>query len=79
MSALRIYKKNGGKVYDLVMTQKRKEQSEKKVEIQDRIIKSLRNSSTKYENIINTSVTAITKGHKTGLYKELRSIIGRCG
>lgn len=79
MSALRIYKKNGGKVYDLVMLQKRKEQSEKKVEVQDRIIKSLRNSSTKYENIVNTSITAITKGHKTGLYKELRNIIGKCG
>lgn len=79
MSALRIYKRNGGKVYDLVMSQKRKEQSEKKSEVQDRIIRSLRNSSTKYENIVNNSITAITKGHKTGLYKELRNIIGRCG
>ena len=79
MSALRIYKRNGGKVYDLVMLQKRKEQMEKKVVVQDRIIKSLRNSSTKYENVINNSITAITKGHKTGLYKELRNIVGRCG
>ena len=61
------------------MAQKVKEQNEKKVQVQERIIKSLRNSSTKYENIINTRITAIDKGHKTGLYKELRNIIGRCG
>ena len=79
MSKLRIYKKNGGKVYDLVMAQKVKEQNEKKVQVQERIIKSLRNSSIKYENILNTRFTAIDKGHKTGLYKELRNIIGRCG
>jgi hypothetical protein len=79
MSKLRIYKKNGGKVYDLVMAQKVKEQNEKKVQVQERIIKSLRNSSIKYENILNTRITAIDKGHKTGLYKELRNIIGRCG
>jgi hypothetical protein len=79
MSELRIYKKNGGNVYDLVMAQKVKERNEKKVQVQERIIRSLRNSSTKYENIINTRITVIDKGHKTGLYKELRNIIGRCG
>lgn len=79
MSQLRIYKKNGGKIYDLVMGQKAREEKEKKIHIQDQIIKGLRNSSTKYENIVNTKITAIEKGHKTGLYKELRKIIGRCG
>jgi len=79
MSQLRIYKKNGGKIYDLVMGQKAREEKEKKTQIQDQIIKGLRNSSTKYENIVNTKITAIEKGHKTGLYKELRKIIGRCG
>jgi len=79
MSALRIYKKNGGKVYDLVMAMKLKEQNEEKFKVQEQIIKSLRNSSTKYEDIVNTRITAIDIGHKTGLYKELRKIIGRCG
>ena len=79
MSELRIYRKNGGKVYDLVMAQKMKKQKEEKFRVQDEIIKSLRNSSTKYENIMNTGITAINMGHKTGLYKELRSIIGICG
>ncbi|MGI6777800.1 MAG: ISLre2 family transposase [Acetivibrionales bacterium] len=79
MARLRIYKKNGGKIYDLVMLQKAKEQKKKKIQVQEQLIKSLRKSSAKYENIINTEITAVQKGHKTGLYKELRSIIGRCG
>jgi uncharacterized protein YifE (UPF0438 family) len=79
MAALRIYKKNGGNVYDLVMAQKEKERNEKKAHIQEQIIRSLRNASTKYENIINTRLTVIDRGHKTGLYKELRNLIGRCG
>jgi len=61
------------------MAQKKKEQREKKIQLQDELIKSLRKSTGKYENAINTEITAIEKGHKTGLYKELRSIIGRCG
>ena len=79
MSQLRIYKKNGGKIYDLVMGQKIREEKEKKIQIQDQIIKDLRNSSGKYGNVVNTSITTIEKGHKTGLYKELRKIVGRCG
>ena len=79
MAQLKVYKRNGGKIYDLVMAQKKKEQREKKIQLQDELIKSLRKSTGKYENAINTEITAIEKGHKTGLYKELRSIIGRCG
>lgn len=79
MARLRIYKRNGGKIYDLVMAQKKKEQREKKIQLQDELIKSLRKSTGKYENAVNAEITAIEKGHKTGLYKELRSIIGRCG
>ena len=79
MSQLRIYKKNGGKIYDLVMGQKIREEKKTKTQIQDQIIKELRNSSSKYGNTVNTRITAIEKGHKTGLYKELRKIVGRCG
>jgi len=79
MSELRVYKKNGGKIYDLVMAQKSKERNEERLEAQEKIIKSLKNSSSKYENIVNTGITVINTGHKTGLYKELRNIIGRCG
>lgn len=76
MSQLRIYKKNGGKIYDLVMAQKVKEQKEKKIQIQETLIKSLRNATTKYQNAVNTNITAIDIGHKTGLYKGLKTIMG---
>ncbi|HHW32497.1 MAG TPA: ISLre2 family transposase [Clostridiaceae bacterium] len=79
MSKLRIFKKNGGNVYDLVMAQKLKEAKTKKHHIQDELIKKLRNSSSKYEGVWNSNLTAIDIGQKTGLYKELRGIIGRCG
>jgi len=58
------------------MSQKIKEQKEHRIQIQEELIKSFRKSSTKYQRIVNTNITAIDKGHKTGLYKELRSIIG---
>lgn len=79
MSKLRIYKKNGGKIYDLVMAQKRKEEKEKTQQIQDELIQGLKKTTGKYENAWDNSLTAINKGHKNGLYKELRAIIGRCG
>jgi hypothetical protein len=79
MSKLIIYKKNGGKVYDLVMAQKLKESIANKQEIQDKLIKELRTSSNRYDNVWNSNLTAIHKGHKNGLYNELRRIIGRCG
>lgn len=79
MSALRIYKKNGGKIYDLVMAQKIKERNNKKIYAQEQLINSLRCFSTKYENIINTNIVAIDRGQKTGLYRSLRNIIGKIG
>lgn len=76
MSQLRIYKENGGKIYDLVMAQKIKEEKEKKIQIQETLIKSLRNVTTKYENAVNANITVIDAGHKTGLYNSLKTIIG---
>lgn len=76
MSQLLIYKKNGGKIYDLVMAQKLKESKDKQVLEQESYIKSLRKSAGKYYGSWNCSLTAVAIGHKTGLYKELKSIIG---
>ncbi len=78
MSQLRIYKKNDGKIYDLVMAQKIKEQRDKKTKIQEELIKSLRSTTAKYQNAVNSNITAIDIGHKTGLYKALKNIIDRC-
>ena len=79
MSKLLIYKSNGGKIYDLVMAQKLKEEREKKEYIQDELIKEARNSANRYNDTWNSSLTSIARGEKTGLYNELRAIIGRCG
>lgn len=79
MSKLLIYKSNGGKIYDLVMAQKLKEEREKKEYIQDELIKEARNSANRYNDTWNSRLTSIARGEKTGLYNELRAIIGRCG
>lgn len=77
MSKLIIYKKNGGKIYDLVMAQKMKERQEEKIREQEELMKSLRKTAAgKYNNTFNSNVTVINKGNKTGLYKELRHLIG---
>jgi hypothetical protein len=79
MAQLRIYKQNGGKIYDLVMAQKKKEQKENIIREQEEMLMSFRKASTKYEDVVNTNLTVLKMGHKTALYKALRGIIGICG
>lgn len=76
MSQLRVYKKNGGKIYDLVMAQKKKEQREKDIKVQEELLASYRKGSARYENVMNTNLTVLHSGHKTALYKALRGIVG---
>jgi hypothetical protein len=76
MSQLRIFKKNGGKVYDLVMAQKKKEKALQKQELQDELIRQLRTESKRYESTWNSNLTVIQKGKKTALYSGLRNIMG---
>jgi len=76
MAQLRIYKKNGGKIYDLVMAQKKKEKQEKGHELQDKLIRELKKtSSSRYLSTWNSNITVLNKGHKTALYNSLRGII----
>jgi hypothetical protein len=79
VAQLRIYKQNGGKIYDLVMGQKKREQKENAIREQEELLNSFRRASTKYEDIANTNLTVLQMGHKTALYKTLRNIIGNCG
>lgn len=79
MAQLRIYKRNGGKIYDLVMAQKKREQKENEIREQEELISSYRRATTRYEKAMNTNLTVLQMGHKTALYKALRGIIGRCG
>lgn len=75
MAQLRIFKKNGGKIYDLVMAQKKKEKQIKDQELQDILIRALKKaSSNRYLNSWNSNLTVIEKGHKTALYNSLRNI-----
>lgn len=76
MSQLRVFKQNGGKVYDLVMAQKKKEKQAQKQALQDELIRELRAVGKKYENAWDNNLTVIQKGHKTLLYSGLRRIIG---
>lgn len=80
MAELRIYVKNGGKIYDLVMKQKDDKKKEKKHKMQEELAKKLRKrSSGRYANAWNSDLVITTKGKKTGLYKELRGISGTYG
>ncbi len=77
MAQLRIFKKNGGKVYDLVMAQKKKEQKEQEHQLQDELIRQLRTNGTRYEKVWNSNITVLNIGHKTALYSALSAIAGR--
>ncbi len=75
MAQLRVYKKNGGKIYDLVMEQKKKGKQEKEHEEQDNLIKELKKaSSNRYLSSWNSNITVLEKGHKTALYNSLKNI-----
>lgn len=75
MAQLRVFKKNGGKVYDLVMAQKKKEEQVMNQELQDQLIRELKKTSNnKYLNCWNSKLTVLEKGHKTSLYNSLRNI-----
>jgi hypothetical protein len=77
MYKLIIYKKNGGKIYDLVMAQKLREMETSKHELQDELVKEVRKlSESRYANSWNSNLTVFTLGKKTGLFNELRSIAG---
>lgn len=76
MGQLQIFKNNGGKIYDLVMAQKKKEQQQKKHDIQDELIRELRLKKHEPESVWNSSITVLEKGHKTSLYSGLRAIVG---
>jgi len=76
MAQLRIFKKNEGKVYDLVMAQKKKEQREQAQQLQDELIREMRTNGNRYDDVWDSNITVISKGHKTVLYRALRAFVG---
>lgn len=77
MSKLIIYKKNGGKIYDLVMAQKLKEKETRKIEIEKELAREVRNlSSSRYANSWNSNLTVLAIGKRTGLFKNIKMKAG---
>jgi hypothetical protein len=74
MARLRIYIKNGGKVIDLVLAQKKKEEKEKQKKISKEFQeKVLRTAKMKYNGNYN-NVTVLNIGRKTQLYQGLKAL-----
>jgi len=78
MARLRIYRENGGKVYDLVKYQKEKKQREIKENIQNEVDKSIRKKRNRYLEEWNTQNIATDMGKRTGMYHLMKQFRGIC-
>ncbi|MFO7888594.1 MAG: ISLre2 family transposase [Eubacteriales bacterium] len=78
MARLRIYKENGGKVYDLVKYQKEKNQRQIKEQIQIEVDKSIRKKRNRYLENWNTQNIATDMGKRTGMYHLMKELRGIC-
>jgi len=78
MARLRIYRENGGKVYDLVKYQKEKKQREIKENIQNEVDKSIRKKRNRYLENWNTQNIATDMGKRTGMYHLMKQFRGIC-
>jgi hypothetical protein len=54
-----------------------KREKEEKEQIQDELIKEARSIANRYNDTWDIRPTAIVRGEKTGLYNEIRAIMGR--
>lgn len=79
MSRLRIYKANGGKIYDLVMYKKEKEKLEIEAEIINNYDKAIKKKRGNYNDSFNTEFGIYQAGKSNGLYSSLKSLRGICG
>jgi len=79
MARLRVYKANGGKIYDLI---KYKEEKEKRVvaeEIRKSLEKEIKRKRQKYNNEWNAVLVGISSGKRDGLRVSLKALRGICG
>lgn len=79
MSRLRVYKANGGNIYDLVMYKKEKEKLEIKKEIQEQYDREIKKRRKKYSDAWETSLVEAQSGKTDGLHYALKSLRGICG
>ena len=78
MAELRIYKQNGGKVYDLMKYQKRKQEREIKEEIQKEMDRKIKSKRENYTDVWNSSNIATDMGKRTGIYHIMKVMKGIC-
>ena len=79
MSRLRVYKANGGNIYDLVMYKKEKEEREVTEKIKEQFDKTIRKRRQNYTDTWNNQPVATQMGKRNGLYYELKGLRGICG
>lgn len=79
MSRLRVYKANGGNIYDLVMYKKEKEEREITEEIKEQFDKAIKKKRQNYTDVWNNQPVATQMGKRNGLYYELKGLRGICG
>ena len=78
MSRLRIYRQNGGKVYDLMKYQKRKQEREVKQEILKEMERKIKRKRENYTDVWNSSNIATDMGKMNGLYCSFKAFRGIC-
>jgi len=78
MAKLRVYRQNGGKVYDLVKYQKKKQEREIKQEIQKEMDRRIIKKRENYTDVWNSSNIATDMGKRTGIYRIMKAMKGIC-
>lgn len=79
MSRLRVYKANGGNIYDLIMYKKEKEEREVTEKIKKEFDKIIRKKRQNYTDTWNNQTITAQMGKRSGLYYELKGLRGICG
>lgn len=79
MARLRVYKANGGKVYDLVMYKKEKKEREIREAIQRQFDSEIKKKRKQYTDAWESSTVAVQMGKTDGLYYKLKALRGICG
>lgn len=76
MARLRIYRQNGGKVYDLMKYQKQKQERQIAQAIQIEMDRNIRKNREKHTDVWNSSNIATDMGKRTGMYHIMKAMRG---
>lgn len=79
IARLRVYKANGGKVYDLVKYRKDKKEREIREEIQRQYDSEIKKKRKQYADIWSRSTIVAQTGKTDGIYYAMKTLRGICG